>query len=184
MASRWTTQRCALVVSERRSPREAGAYHREPRGFVIWLARRLLVVLPLALAACAPPGPRLTDPKAVVNAYLSARAEHDLSAALDLVADDAVLKLIRFELEPSGKERLRDYLSLPQLSFELVRAAEADGERVTWIERVSFPADVEQDDHYARAVRSFKASVEAVVRGGRIVSLLENDVSVRCLLSC
>jgi hypothetical protein len=141
---------------------------------------RQLAVLALVVSACSPSA----DPKGVVDAYLDARAHNDVSAALDQVAADAVLTLVRFDLQPASKERLRDYLSQPDLSFELVRAAEADGERVVWIERDSFPADVEDNDHFARALRTYKVGVEAVVRGGRIVTLLENDVTVRCPLSC
>jgi hypothetical protein len=138
----------------------------------------------MLFAACssAPVAPR--DPKGVVDAFLAARNSGDTEVALAMVDDNAVVQLVRFGFVPSQKEQLRYYWTTPGLLFRPVRAPVADGDHVVWIERVEITGDVlSQDPDYAHSVHTYKVSADATVEGGRITSLIEQDVQV-CPMVC
>ena len=132
----------------------------------------------LPMSSCASAPVVVTDPKGVADAFLAAKIGGDSEAALELVADDASVRLLRYGLIPSGKEQVRHYLATPGLSFHLVRAPQVDGDRVVWLERVEIVGDGLSQSDDPQSVHSYKIGVEAVVVGGRIISIVETDMRV------
>lgn len=120
----------------------------------------------------------------MVDAFLKARNSGETEAALALLDDDAVVRLLRYGLLPSGKEQVRHYLATPGLSFHLVRAPVADGDHVVWLERVEIVGDLlsqNSDDPFS--VHSYNIGVEALVDHARIRSISETDMKV-CPMGC
>jgi hypothetical protein len=134
--------------------------------------------------ACSTMPPAVSDPKAVVDAFLAARTSGQEDAALALVDDDVTVRLVHFRMRPAGKEQMRHYLETPGLSFQGIRAPEADGERVSWFERVGFLNDVNSTDTDPTSVHWYKLGVETVVHNGKITSFIENDMTLHCPLNC
>jgi hypothetical protein len=146
--------------------------------------RALILMALVQVTACSTPPVVLTDPRAVVDAFLAARNRGDAEAALALVDDGAAIRLLRYGSAPAGKEQLRHYLATPGLSFNPIGAPRADGEHVAWLERVEIMGDVlAQDADDPHSVRTLKVGVEAVVTSGHIQSLVETDMKV-CAMVC
>jgi hypothetical protein len=120
------------------------------------------------VAFAAGAGPRAVraqtdDAGAVVLALESARARGDLEAALDQFADDAVVTVqSRSTRAFAGEDQVRVFLQSVLLQAKpLMRSnLHVDGPLVTWTERDEQPR------------QTFDARVQAIVRSGRIVSLL------------
>jgi len=150
------------------------------------LLARLTWVLAFAcglLTACSSTPPPVSDPKAVIDAFVAARNSGQQDLALTLVDESITVRLVHFGMQPAGKEQMRHYLETPGISFQGIRAPQADGERVSWFERVGFLNDVNSTDTDPTSVHWRKVGVETVVHNGKITSFLENDMST-CLLSC
>jgi hypothetical protein len=127
---------------------------------------RWILLVGLALQAVANALPAVAqsdDAGAVVNAFESASAQGDVEAALDHFADDAVVTLqTRSTQAYAGRDQVRIFLQAVLLrSRSLMRSTlHVDGPLVTWTERDEQPR------------QAFDARVQAIVRSGRIVSLL------------
>ena len=111
-------------------------------------------------SACASTQP-VTDPVAIVENFHEALNNGDLDAAMSHVADDAEF---RFFETFSGKAEIREAI-LERIDLGIrheLSDLQADGDRVTWIDKETMGGG------------AFENSYEAVVRGGLIVSLIED----------
>lgn len=124
----------------------------------------LLAVPILLLTACGGQSP--SDPAAVMDAYTAAINAHDVEAALQYVADDAVYD------RPTGqftsKDEVRTFIEgliAQDVHVELIGARTVDGEKVTWHSQVTLK-DPQNPGGPPLVIRN---NSESIVRDGKII---------------
>ena len=132
--------------------------------------RRLVMVLSILLmvllVACGGGETAVIGPAEVMDAYTVAINNHDVEAALALVADDAVYE--RPAGTFTGKEEIRGFIEdliARDVQVELVGERTVDGERVTWQSHVMIKDPANPDG----PLLDIMNNSESIVRDGKIV---------------
>jgi ketosteroid isomerase-like protein len=127
-----------------------------------------ILLLALALSATRVLA-QANDPAAVIEQYTAAVNAFNVNAAVDLLAEDAVLKLGP-DAPPTGvytgKTAIRDYLEsrFGDTVVEITEAPKVEGDKVTWTEKESYLATTTNQ------------KMEAIVRDGKINSITVSEV--------
>lgn len=109
------------------------------------------------------------DPAAVIEQYTAAVNAHDVNAAVELLAEDAVLQLGP-DAPPTGvytgKTAIREYLEgrFGDAVVEMTQPPKVEGDKVTWTEKESYLATTTIQ------------KMEAVVHDGKIKSITVSEV--------
>jgi hypothetical protein len=125
----------------------------------------LVLVLATLLVACAASSQPM-DPAAVMDAYTAAINAGDVEKALSFVADDAVYTRPAGQFK--GKAEVRKFvqdLVTRKTKVELVGTRTVQGERVTWVSRVT---QIDPQNPSAPPTTITNNS-ESIVRNGKIV---------------
>jgi hypothetical protein len=124
----------------------------------------LLVLVAYPLVAAAQPA----DPLAVVTAFNTALNAHDGATALALLADDAVVKTPSGTVY-TGKQQIGAYV---QGLFAQHYQAQVDSQRIQVMgNMVTSPGKVWLDDWRTLGIAPLDSIAEAIVQGGKIISL-------------
>jgi hypothetical protein len=126
----------------------------------------LSILLMLLLGACGGGETAVMGPAEVMDAYTEAINNHDVEAALALVADDAVYE--RPAGSFNGKEEIRGFIEdliARDVQVELVGERTVDGERVTWQSHVRIKDPANPDGPLLELMNNS----ESTVRDGQIV---------------
>lgn len=126
----------------------------------------LSILLMVLLVACGGGGTAVMGPAEVMDAYTEAINNHDVEAALALVADDAVYE--RPAGTFTGKEEIRGFIEdliARDVQVELVGERTVDGERVTWQSHVTIKDPANPDG----PLLDIMNNSESIVRDGKIV---------------
>lgn len=152
----------------------------------VWLAMGVGVVTLLSSGVVASMAKAQAggDPAAVITAYEMARNRRDVDAALAYFADDATISQRTTTF--SGKDEIRKFLdaSGTRSRFVVVSDRHANGTRVSWTERSGGQASGQAAQgpgasslasstmSSSVSTPAFAVSVEAIVRDGKIRSLV------------
>lgn len=124
----------------------------------------LFIVLILMINACQAGGP--TNPAAVMDAYTAAINAHDVEAALQYVADDAVYERPTGQFQ--GKDEVRTFIEnliAQDVHVELLGERTVEGEKVTWMSQVTLK-DPQNPDASPTVIVN---NSESIVRDGKII---------------
>lgn len=124
----------------------------------------LIVVLTILLSACGSQSPN--DPAAVMDAYTAAINAHDVEAALQYVADDAVYE--RPTGQFTGKAEVRSFIEgliAQNVQVELIGERMVDGEKVTWQSQVTL-TDPQNPGGPPLVILN---NSESIIRDGKII---------------
>jgi hypothetical protein len=133
----------------------------------------LFLGIMVVVTACQSNTPEPPDPTTVIDKYIAAIDAHDVEAALQFVAEDAVYRPEGDEIK--GKSEIRKFIedNVAQLvSVERVGEYKVDGEQVDWTEHGVFKNPFGQGPNIEVVM-----NIEAVVRDGKIISLTGTPVS-------
>src|SRR5437764_9488426 len=135
-----------------------------PRRVARQYCRLTTALFVLALLAPGLAAAQGADPDTVARAYESARTSGDLDALVSVFAADAVVT-DRLGHEHAGTDEIRRMLQLATSRGRALSITErmVSGDHVFWVEQAATP-DL-----------NFAFGVEAVIKGGRITSLVYRD---------